>query len=213
MTRITISSPSKLGEASLLRPALAEISFAKPIVASSVVSSSAFAMVDTDTAATLSERCERLVKEGSLYTVATAYTPSWTEASHRDSNAKANAASLYGPQADVMVPQRIVLPWQCEPEVFVSTLSPQHSAFFAELKSVKATIFNQVMTYGVFALIKSFFSSSGRKSSTSVHRFYRKPLVGYGLVAFAHCGYFVALEWVGKLFMTPVRAQPDALAL
>ena len=205
---IRIDSPSKLGDYSMLRSELADISFvSKPIVAVSTLSQSAFALVDTATTAGLRERCQQLVQEDNLYAVATAFTPPWTTTQLRDSGAKSNAAALFGPKANVIVPTRVQLPWRCEPEVFVST-SPHHSAFFAELKSVNAAIFNQVMTYGAFGLIKSFFTKA-EATSPSHRRFYRRPLVGYGLVAFAHCGYFVALEWVGKLFMTPVSAPDD----
>ena len=217
MEAIYIESPSKsFGKSNflLLRAALADMSFiTPPIVAASQLSQSAFARVDTDPSAKFSERCDKLVQECYLYEVSTAFTPPWTTTVQRSPNASMNAAAVFGPPTDVLVPEtRVKLPWQCQPEVFVTTTQLQHSAFFAELKSVNALIFNQVMTYGALALTKSFFTKAeGGSSVASLRRFYPKPLVGYGLVAFAHCGYLVALEWVGKLFMTPVRARQPTI--
>lgn len=200
MATIKISSPSKLGSSSLLRPELAHISFVEPIVTASNLSPAAFANIVAAERG-VAEQCKSLVQEGQLYAVATAFVPSWVTARPRDACAKANAAALFGPKENILLPERVVLPWLCEPESFTST-SELHSSFFTELKSVSEAIFNQIMTYGVFSLARSYFHVDG--GDTSRRRFYKRPLVGYGLVSFAHCGYLVALEWVGKVFMTPI---------
>ena len=208
-----ISSPSKLGRNDLLRSALAHVSFKETVCVKSAVSDEAFAKVDTAASAGFHEQCVQLVKEGNLYGVATEFTPTWTTHQQRSSKeAKANAAYLCAPKDRILVPPHVALPWECQPEVFVSA-SLQHPPYVAELKSVGEEVYNQVMTYGVFGLLHSYFKLPEGEPSMPVgtaasrRRFYLKPLVGYGLVAFAHCGYLVALEWVGKLFMAPARSR------
>ena len=93
----------------------------------------------------------------------------------------------------------VVLPWMCEPELFTDP-TPLHPAFNGEVKSAGVEMYNEVLTYVTFGMLKALFSCDAQ-------RFYSRPPVGYGIVAFPHVGYLVVVEWIGKLFMTPV-SQP-----
>jgi hypothetical protein len=79
-----------------------------------------------------------------------------------------------------------------------------HPAFNAEaksagdLKSVK--MYDELVTYVTLGIVGSMFMAvpEGQR------RFFTRPPVGYGLAALAHVGYLVAVEWIGKLFVSVV---------
>ena len=153
---------------------------------------------------------EVLLSESNFYSYATHALPLWLSEAHhtiRNSKAEMNAAALYGPPESVVLP-KVVLPWQCKPEVLVGVL--QHrSPFCGELKSIDKILFVKVLTYLLFGLAKAFFPSDG--SEDPPVRFYPRPPTGFALVAFAHVGYLVGCEWIGKLFLAPV-SEPFFLA-
>lgn len=60
---------------------------------------------------------------------------------------------------------------------------------------------NELLTHVAMSIVDAQF-----RCSTEL-RFYAQPPVGYGVVAFPHCGYVVAVDWVAKLFATP-DSQP-----
>lgn len=140
-----------------------------------------------------------LVEERQFYSLATSFLPSWVhlvgERTHR--SAKMSAEALYPKSAEVYKPLHFLVPWRCEPELFTRA-KDLHPGFNGELKSCNAMLFNEVLTYVAIDILHSLFPDNGK------HRFYTRPPIGYGLVAFPHVGYFVAVEWVGKLFLTPV---------
>lgn len=140
-----------------------------------------------------------LLREDAFYPLATEFLPAWITSQTRGSLSKRNAESLYGPAGGVTMALPVTLPWMCEPELFTEA-APLHPAFNGEVKSAGAEMYNEVLTYVMFGMLKSLFSCTAQ-------RFYARPPVGYGIVAFPHLGYLVAVEWIGKLFMTPV-SQP-----
>ena len=146
---------------------------------------------------------EDLFAEANFYALATKHVPSWITARERGTEAKQNAAALYGPSDGVAVPPHITLPWLCEPELY-TTATRGHPAFSGELKSAGAgqAAFNEVLTYILFGMFHSHFPAA-----SATRRFYQQPPVGYGLVAFPHCGYLLGVEWVGKLLLYPI-SQP-----
>lgn len=93
----------------------------------------------------------------------------------------------------------------CEPELFTKVGEPRHAAFNGELKSggVEDSMIAKVVTYVCAGMIHSFFGGYERGSGAKV-AFYYQPPVGYGLLGFAHLGYFVAVEWIGKLLVSPI---------
>lgn len=140
-----------------------------------------------------------LVEEKHFYSVATRFVPSWVElvGMRTSSSAKMSAAALHPAWKDVFEPLHFTVPWRCEPELFTRA-KEKHPGFNGELKSSKEMMYNEVLIYVVLDMLSSLFPDNGK------HRFYSTPPVGYGLISFPHIGYFVALEWVGKLFMSPV---------
>ena len=141
-----------------------------------------------------------LFMESVFYSLATASVPAWLRDEKRSPSASAGAAKLYGPAASVVMPG-VRLPWDCQPELFTPAV-PGLPPFNGELKSVEEP-FSAVVMYILFGLARAFFSDSG----VHARRFYARPPVGYGIVAYPHCGYLVGVEWIGKLFVH-VLSQP-----
>jgi hypothetical protein len=199
LTLVEIKSPSKAGKEQLLRPALAVLSCATPLVLHTDVPPGLFAGFYAD-AGLASD--DELFSEAKFYPLVTRTLPPWVEARTRDPLAKQNAASLYGPVAEIGVPPHVRIPWFCEPEADIRALLG-HPAFAAELKGDK-TAMNQLVTYILFGMLHAAFRQVPGHSG---RRFHTRPPVGHGLLAFPHVGYLVGVEWVGKLFVYPV-SQP-----
>lgn len=63
------------------------------------------------------------------------------------------------------------------------------------------------MTYVLLDMVRVFFPSSGLDGRTPAPpTFFSKPPVGYALLAFPHVGYYVSIEWIGKLLIAPASA-------
>jgi len=64
-------------------------------------------------------------------------------------------------------------------------------------------MFDELLTYVFLGTAASLFGDvpAGHR------RFFSYPPVGFGLAAFPHVGYLVAVEWIGKLFVSVV-SQP-----
>ncbi|KAL3895673.1 MAG: hypothetical protein SGPRY_013455, partial [Prymnesium sp.] len=141
-----------------------------------------------------------LVEEKQFYSVATRFVPSWVEVvgARTSSSTNMSAAALHPASEDVYKPLHFTVPWRCEPELFTRAKEKHPGFNGGELKSCEKTIYNEVLTYVVLDMLSSLFPDNGKL------RFYSTPPIGYGLIGFPHIGYFVALEWIGKLFMTPV---------
>ena len=74
--------------------------------------------------------------------------------------------------------------------------------FNGEVKSTSATWLEQAVYYTAMDMVRIFFPAAGA-ASPGERRFFARPPLGFALVAFPHVGYLVALEWVGKLFVSP----------
>ena len=98
----------------------------------------------------------------------------------------------------------------CRPELHVrasvSDAHPFRPAFNGEVKSVGATWLEQAVYYTTVDLVRVFFPADEAGAAAGPRRYFAKPPAGFALVAFPHVGYFVALEWVGVLFVSPVSA-------
>jgi hypothetical protein len=68
---------------------------------------------------------------------------------------------------------------------------------------VPPKLFDEAVTYGTLGMLGSFFNGvkAGRR------RFFKSPPVALGILAHSFVGYLVALEWVGKIFVSVV-SQP-----
>ena len=121
-----------------------------------------------------------------------------------------NGGALFGADAPA---SRVALPWTCEPGIYVRARAG-HPGFNAEIKTAgDRRVLEEVTMYVAMDLANSLF----RRSGTA---YYATPPVGYGLVACAHVGYLVSVEWVGVLHVAPVsdpfflgsEAHRDAIA-
>ena len=99
---------------------------------------------------------------------------------------------------------------QSNPELHVcsdvSSARPYRPAFNGEVKSVGETWLDQAVYYVAMDLVRIFFPASADGTKPGPRRFFRKPPLGFAVVAFPHVGYLVALEWIGALFVSPVSA-------
>ena len=100
----------------------------------------------------------------------------------------------------------------CRPELHVraavSAAHPFRPGFNGEVKSVGATWLEQAVYYTAMDMVRIFFPADVHEASAvpGPRRFFAKPPAGFALVAFPHVGYYVALEWVGVLFVSPASA-------
>jgi hypothetical protein len=154
-----------------------------------------------------------LLHESSMYPLMTSFLPRWVPAPQQPREAHMSkggmsAKNLFVGGTPPNLP-RIVLPWDCKPEILTSAHA-FHPAFNAEAKSVTfagdakpSRLYDQLVTYVTLGIVGSMFAAvpEGRR------RFFTRPPVGYGLAALAHVGYVVAVEWVGRLFVSVV-SQP-----
>jgi hypothetical protein len=153
-----------------------------------------------------------LLLEQNVYPFLASFVPAWVNAQHRPAHfmrGAQNAKNLFiGGRTPPVLP-RIVLPWTCMPESFTSSAA-FHPAFNAEAKPAtsagdvkSAKMYDELVTYVTLGIVGSMFMAvpEGRR------RFFTRPPVGYGLAALAHVGYLVAVEWIGKLFVSVV-SQP-----
>ena len=153
-----------------------------------------------------------LLHERNVYPLMTSFLPTWVLTQHRQAHVSKggiSAKSLFIGKGTPPDLPRIVLPWDCKPEILTSAHA-FHPAFNAEAKSVTSAgdaktfrLYDQLVTYVTLGIVGSMFVAvpEGRR------RFFTRPPVGYGLAALAHVGYVVAVEWVGRLFVSVV-SQP-----
>ena len=98
----------------------------------------------------------------------------------------------------------------CRPELHVrAAVSAEHPfrpGFNGEVKSVGATWLEQAVYYTAMDMVRVFFPADEAGAAPGPRCFFAKPPAGFALVAFPHVGYFVALEWIGVLFVSPVSA-------
>ena len=157
-----------------------------------------------------------LLSEETLYPLSTAFVPSWVDATQRSTGLRKGAKSartLFGFTNKIPPPQvpGFNLPWGCQPELLaVATIF--HPAFGGEVKSAKSSgdsktpapkMFDELVTYVTLGMVASLF----RDVPVGHRRFFSHPPLGYGLAAFPHVGYLLAVEWIGKLFVSIV-SQP-----
>ena len=152
-----------------------------------------------------------LLSEENLYELATKFTPEWVKATSKSSSPKGakTARTLFCEGATPPdLPNFKALPWGCMPELLTSSRN-FHPGFNGEVKSAisrgesSPKMFDELLTYVFLGTAASLFANvpAGHR------RFFSYPPVGFGLAAFPHVGYLVAVEWIGKLFVSVV-SQP-----
>ena len=198
LSAVTLASPGaepRRGKSALFADGLASFEpGARPLAAEARVGSGGLAWTSMADA-TKADYAQSLFSESTFYGALTQFLPEWVDiVNERGVGAKMNAQALFGMQP---TPRRVVLPWGCEPEIFVRARAG-HPGFNAEIKTAgDRRVFEEVAMYVALDLTNSLF-----RRSDAV--FYAKPPVGYGLVACAHVGYLVSIEWVGVLHVAPV---------
>ena len=209
----SIESPSKASGASIVGR-FAELSFcARPLTP---------ALAGLSAAASLEEwrgmSAAELLREESAHPISTKHVPAWVEAIKRGATASQgslSAANLYLGRGSGTLPRPtmpgVQVPWSCQPELLTRPMKPFHPAFCGEIKSAfskgdtkeRPRMFDELTTYALLALLGSFFQGV----PLGHRRFFHAPPLAYALVAFAHVGYLVCVEWVGRLRVTVV-SQP-----
>jgi hypothetical protein len=123
-----------------------------------------------------------------------------------------SAASLYLGRGSATASRpsipSMVLPWNCQPGLLTVPKEPFHPAFCGEVKSAcskgdtkeRPGLYDELTAYSMLAMLGSYFQGV----PVGCHRFFKAPPLAYALVGFAHLGYLVAVEWVGKLRVTAV---------
>jgi hypothetical protein len=198
LSAVTLASPGadpKRGTSALFADGLASFEpGARPLAAEARVGSGGLAWTSMADA-TKADYAQSLFSESTFYRALTRFLPDWVElVNERVVGAKMNAEALFGTE---LTSRRVALPWSCEPELFVRARAG-HPGFNAEIKTAgDRRALEEVAMYVALDLANSLF----RRSDAI---FYAKPPVGYGLVACAHVGYLVSVEWVGVLHVAPV---------
>jgi hypothetical protein len=153
-----------------------------------------------------------LLHERNMHPLMTSFLPAWVRMQPRPAHVSKGGKSSKNLFIVKGAPPNlpcIVLPWDCMPEILTSA-DVFHPAFNAEAKSVTSSgdakasrLYDQLVTYITLGIVGSMFSTVPE----GCRRFFTRPPVGYGLAALAHVGYVVAVEWVGRLFVSVV-SQP-----
>ena len=155
-----------------------------------------------------------LMKEGTFYGMACSTLPPFATALTTGMAGDVATISLFSDACGATRVWR--LPTACKPELHVGsrgglTASPPARryapAFNGELKSAgDLRALMQAMTYTTMDMVRVFFPSPSR-DTPAPPTYFSKPPVGYFLLAFPHVGYFMSIEWIGKLLVAPA-SQP-----
>ena len=220
------AAPTFTGVAAALRPQLSTL--APPSRASEIAGCPAEpsfcarpltpALAGLSAAASLEEwrgkSAAGLLREASARPASTKHLPAWVEAVPRGAAAaqgSLSAAALYLRRGSSGAAPRFAMPgvrvpWDCLPELPTRPRQPFHPAFCGGIASdhhQEDAKFDELATCALLALLGSFFQGM----PPDHRRFFRAPPLAYALAAFAHGGYLVCVEWVGRLRVTVV-SQP-----
>jgi len=137
-------------------------------------------------------------REAIHYADAVEFLPEGTEVCGRaGGGGSVTAAGLYKERRR-QDPPFVSLPWNCKPELPVRALRGW-PGFNGELKSLPAAAWREVLTYVCFSILDSLFPPT---PGAEIYHF--EPPTGYGLLSVAGNGFFAAVEWVGRLFVSPI---------
>jgi len=195
---IKIESPTRAGGGALLRSSLAMFSLEGPVSLKPVLDGRSLGAMRS-----LELSFFELLQESAFYELVGDIRPPWVKLLGQRSRLSdgVSAGILYGANETVPSFRAVSWPSHCLPKLLTRS-TRLHAGFNAEVKSVAGKqLWNELLTNVVMATVDALFRCS------SEIRFYANPPVGYGVACFPHCGYIVAVEWVGKLLMTPY-SQP-----
>ena len=139
-------------------------------------------------------------EEAAHYTKATAHLPVWVNrVPGATSGGRRMARQLYGPSDNTFNDCYFVaLPWACLPELLIKS-ERACPRFNGELKSLPAVVWDEIVSYVCLSTVNSMFPPSPNHL-----RFHYNPPYGYGVIEVAESCFLVAVEWVGRLFVSPI---------
>lgn len=211
--KIPVSSPTS-DQPTILRYPLAALSMRRPLTVPT-------SLPDEWYAAKVRGGCAdktSLGEEAACYTKATAFLPAWVErVAGATSGGSRTACQLYGISGESVNDCPFVkLPWACKPDLLM-TSKRGWPGWDGEIKSCPAVTWDEIVLSVCCSMVNSMFPPS-------LHNllFHFDPPYGYGVMGMADPCFIVALEWVGRLFVTPIsipfilespehKAQVDAL--
>jgi len=157
-----------------------------------------------------------LSQERTFYRLAAEVLPAFAERVG-DQSGSMEASTLFTHGAACTQLLRFSL--QCKPELHVRGKTGVSGRLFCpgfngELKTAgDERALEQALYYVLMDMIRIFFPAvltSAGKSVPGPRRFFTRPPLGFALVAFAHLGYVLAVEWVGIVHAAPLT-QPFVL--
>ena len=157
-----------------------------------------------------------LSQERTFYSLAAEVLPGFAERVGNQSGSM-EASTLFTNEAACTHLLRLAL--RCKPELHVRAKTGEGSrryrpGFNGELKTAgDERALEQAPYYVMLDMIRVFFPATLTSSGAGVpgrRRFFTRPPLGFALVAFAHVGYVLAVEWVGVLHAAPLT-QPFVL--
>lgn len=126
------------------------------------------------------------------------YLPKGTvKVGNSGASGKMTAKRLY-PARGGRNPPFVRLPWNCYPELAVRS-ERGYPGFNGELKSLPPVAWDEALTYVCISMMDSLFPVS---EGYDVYHF--QPPRGYSLLAVAANGFFAVVEWVARLYITPL---------
>ena len=212
-----VGSPSKASEASVLDLSLACLDVTAVPLSPALQPLSAAGSLSRWAGKSSSE----LLHEPNAYFIAIDHLPSWIKVvGPRSGGAQLPkqtfaASTLFCPDPSGSRSRQtlpaivsVELPWNCKPEMPTVVKEPFHPAYNGKFKSAMSAgddarrlrMYDELLTYCMLAMMASFFDGVPH----GVHRFFTQPPYAFGLAAFPHVGYLLAVEWVGKLLATVV---------
>jgi hypothetical protein len=143
-------------------------------------------------------------EEKKIYGIAEVFRPQWSSAVATPSpspNAK-TARNLYE-RSFTMMPMLD----SCQPELWLRCKEKCVPGFNAELKTMgNKGLFDGAATYVALDMLRSFFSKwdSGAASPCGENHmlYYDRPPLGYAICGAPPVGWVVAIEWIGRLFIS-----------
>jgi hypothetical protein len=150
---------------------------------------------------------ENLMHEATYYRLAVSALPAHV----RTYEAQTSARKVFGDCA-LRLP-RWTFSGFCMPELCAAAqVGETRPVFQGEVKSVDSHALGQALYYVLIAMTGVFFPARAAAVAGAAalegHRvYYAAPPVGFALLAFAHVGYFISVEMVGKALVAPV-SQP-----
>ena len=154
----------------------------------------------------------KLMQEGSFYASASSHLPAFACRVAHEGGAMA-AQALFSSAGLCSAAWRFTGASQPELHVRAATspARPFRPAFNGEVKSAgDGLALEQAAYYTAMDMVRVFFPAEDAVTPCRERRFFHTPPLGFALVGYPHVAYLIALEWVGRLLVSPL-SQPFLL--